>query len=99
MPYDWNFVTVPQTGAANRKMHYARGKGVGGTSQRNFSRRFTLRNCLPNAEMFEVIYQRPTSDSFDYWVNATDATDSPGWSWNDVYPVGLEGWAHSFHWT
>lgn len=38
VPYDWNFVTVPQTGAANRKMHYARGKGIGGTSQRNFSK-------------------------------------------------------------
>ncbi|PVH75764.1 GMC oxidoreductase [Cadophora sp. DSE1049] len=33
---DWNFVTAPQAGAANRKIHYARGKCLGGTSARNF---------------------------------------------------------------
>ena len=37
MSYDWNFVTTPQTGAGNRAIHYARGKGIGGSSQRNFS--------------------------------------------------------------
>ncbi|KIM79504.1 GMC oxidoreductase [Piloderma croceum F 1598] len=72
--YDWNFVTIPQTGAANRKMHYARGKGIGGTLQHNF-----------------MIYQRPTSDSFSYWINATNGTDFlPGWSWNDVYPYFIK---------
>ncbi|KAH6715052.1 GMC oxidoreductase [Leptodontidium sp. MPI-SDFR-AT-0119] len=33
---DWNFVTAPQAGAANRKIHYARGKCLGGSSARNF---------------------------------------------------------------
>ncbi|KAM0271681.1 hypothetical protein ACHAQH_008967 [Verticillium albo-atrum] len=33
---DWNFVTQPQAGAANRKIHYARGKCLGGSSARNF---------------------------------------------------------------
>jgi choline dehydrogenase len=28
---DWNFVTTPQKGANNRKIHYARGKCLGGT--------------------------------------------------------------------
>jgi hypothetical protein len=28
---DWGFVTTPQPGARNRKMHYARGKCLGGT--------------------------------------------------------------------
>lgn len=28
---DWNFVTQPQEGGANRKIHYARGKCIGGT--------------------------------------------------------------------
>jgi choline dehydrogenase len=28
---DWNFVTVPQKGANNRQLHYARGKCLGGT--------------------------------------------------------------------
>jgi choline dehydrogenase len=28
---DWNFVTAPQEGANNRKIHYARGKCLGGT--------------------------------------------------------------------
>ncbi|KXX79350.1 Versicolorin B synthase [Madurella mycetomatis] len=33
---DWNFVTEPQIGANNRKIHYARGKCLGGSSARNF---------------------------------------------------------------
>lgn len=33
---DWGFVTVPQTGAANRTVHYARGKTLGGSSARNY---------------------------------------------------------------
>jgi GMC oxidoreductase len=28
---DWGFVTTPQAGARNRKLHYARGKCLGGT--------------------------------------------------------------------
>ena len=28
---DWNFVTAPQKGANNRRLHYARGKCLGGT--------------------------------------------------------------------
>ncbi|OCL09667.1 GMC oxidoreductase [Glonium stellatum] len=32
---DWNFVTTPQTGAANRKIRYARGKTLGGSSGRH----------------------------------------------------------------
>jgi hypothetical protein len=52
--------------------------------------RTPVRTCAVMTDEFEVIYQRPTSDSFDYWINATNGTDvSPGWSWNDVYPVGL----------
>lgn len=34
--FDWNFVTVPQAGANNRRLHYARGKTLGGSSARNF---------------------------------------------------------------
>lgn len=33
---DWNFYTTPQAGAGNRKIHYARGKALGGSSARNF---------------------------------------------------------------
>lgn len=33
---DWNFVTVPQTGAGDRNVAYCRGKCLGGTSARNF---------------------------------------------------------------
>ncbi|KAF6823861.1 versicolorin b synthase [Colletotrichum plurivorum] len=33
---DWNFVTQPQTGANGRRIHYARGKCLGGSSARNF---------------------------------------------------------------
>ncbi|SCZ92608.1 BZ3500_MvSof-1268-A1-R1_Chr5-2g08026 [Microbotryum saponariae] len=33
---DWGPVTEPQRGAANRQLHYARGKGVGGSSIKNF---------------------------------------------------------------
>lgn len=33
---DWGFVTIPQVGAANRKIHYARDKCLGGTSGRSF---------------------------------------------------------------
>jgi choline dehydrogenase-like flavoprotein len=33
---DWGFVTQPQTGANGRKIRYARGKCLGGTSARNF---------------------------------------------------------------
>ncbi|KAK4058600.1 hypothetical protein OIO90_000044 [Microbotryomycetes sp. JL221] len=68
---DWGFVTEPQAGAANRRIHYARGKGIGGSSLKNF-----------------MIYQRPTSDSFDSWEAATRGQPggSPGWSWRDVYP-------------
>jgi choline dehydrogenase-like flavoprotein len=34
---DWDFVTVPQRGANNRKIHYARGKCLGGTNVAPFS--------------------------------------------------------------
>ncbi|PLW06482.1 hypothetical protein PCANC_26569 [Puccinia coronata f. sp. avenae] len=33
---DWKFQTTPQSGANNRKVRYARGKTIGGTSARNF---------------------------------------------------------------
>ncbi|KAL8665985.1 MAG: hypothetical protein Q9168_007580 [Polycauliona sp. 1 TL-2023] len=33
---DWGFVTVPQKGVDNRRLHYTRGKTVGGTSARNW---------------------------------------------------------------
>ncbi|KAF2140428.1 GMC oxidoreductase [Aplosporella prunicola CBS 121167] len=33
---DWGFVTEPQSGANNRKVHYARGKALGGSSALNF---------------------------------------------------------------
>ncbi|KAL8667883.1 MAG: hypothetical protein Q9202_000348 [Teloschistes flavicans] len=33
---DWGLVTVPQAGANNRRMHYARGKTLGGSSARHF---------------------------------------------------------------
>lgn len=33
---DWNFSTTPQAGANNRKVRYARGKTIGGSSARNF---------------------------------------------------------------
>lgn len=33
---DWDFVTVPQTGAGNRNVAYCRGRCLGGTSARNF---------------------------------------------------------------
>ncbi|GAM90035.1 hypothetical protein ANO11243_080750 [Dothideomycetidae sp. 11243] len=33
---DWGFVTQPQAGADRRKLHYARGKCLGGSSARNF---------------------------------------------------------------
>ncbi|KAI4258800.1 MAG: hypothetical protein L6R42_004894 [Xanthoria sp. 1 TBL-2021] len=33
---DWGFVTVPQAGANGRRMHYARGKTLGGSSARYY---------------------------------------------------------------
>ncbi|KAL2848340.1 hypothetical protein BJX68DRAFT_267781 [Aspergillus pseudodeflectus] len=33
---DWGFVTTPQTHAAGREIHFARGKGLGGSSGFNF---------------------------------------------------------------
>ncbi|KAK4547098.1 hypothetical protein LTR36_001319 [Oleoguttula mirabilis] len=33
---DWNFVTVPQAGAGGRRIPYARGKTLGGSSARNY---------------------------------------------------------------
>ncbi|KAI4258501.1 MAG: hypothetical protein L6R42_005058 [Xanthoria sp. 1 TBL-2021] len=33
---DWGFVTVPQAGANGPRMHYARGKTLGGSSARNY---------------------------------------------------------------
>lgn len=33
---DWGFITEPQSGADNRKIHYARGKCLGGSSALNF---------------------------------------------------------------
>ncbi|KAF2151621.1 GMC oxidoreductase [Myriangium duriaei CBS 260.36] len=33
---DWSFVTQPQAGANQRKLHFARGKCLGGSSARNF---------------------------------------------------------------
>lgn len=32
---DWNFMTTPQAGALGRKIHYARGYCLGGSSARN----------------------------------------------------------------
>ncbi|KAK5658904.1 hypothetical protein OQA88_1718 [Cercophora sp. LCS_1] len=44
---DWNFVTAPQAGANNRKIHYARGKCLGGSLARNFMiyQRGTAQSC------------------------------------------------------
>ena len=33
---DWGFVTTPQTGLGGRKLSYARGKTLGGSSARNY---------------------------------------------------------------
>ncbi|KAI0122231.1 putative GMC oxidoreductase [Daldinia grandis] len=33
---DWGYMTAPQTGANNDSIHYARGKGLGGCSSRNY---------------------------------------------------------------
>lgn len=33
---DWGFATTPQVGSANRSLHYARGKTLGGSSARNY---------------------------------------------------------------
>ncbi|KAL8766876.1 MAG: hypothetical protein Q9209_006472 [Squamulea sp. 1 TL-2023] len=33
---DWGFVTQPQLGVDNRRLHYTRGKTLGGTSARNY---------------------------------------------------------------
>jgi choline dehydrogenase len=33
---DWGFATTPQIGTANRTLHYARGKTLGGSSARNY---------------------------------------------------------------
>ncbi|KAF1952272.1 alcohol oxidase [Byssothecium circinans] len=33
---DWGFVTTPQAGLNDRKLHYARGKTLGGSSARNY---------------------------------------------------------------
>lgn len=33
---DWGFVTAPMAGFNGRKIHYARGKTLGGTSARNY---------------------------------------------------------------
>ena len=33
---DWGFVTQPQTGVDNRRLHYTRGKILGGTSGTNY---------------------------------------------------------------
>lgn len=35
-PADWGFMTAPQAGANNRRMHFAQGKAVGGSSVLNF---------------------------------------------------------------
>lgn len=35
-PYDWKFVTEPQSGLKGRKLAYPRGKVLGGTSALNF---------------------------------------------------------------
>ncbi|SJX63486.1 related to versicolorin b synthase [Sporisorium reilianum f. sp. reilianum] len=35
-PIDWNFLTEGEPGYDNRKVHYARGKCIGGSSARNF---------------------------------------------------------------
>lgn len=33
---DWRFVTTPQPGDGNQSLHYIRGKGLGGSSSRNY---------------------------------------------------------------
>lgn len=33
---DWGFATTPQSGVGNRRLHYARGKTLGGSSARNY---------------------------------------------------------------
>ncbi|KAN0065088.1 hypothetical protein ACQY0O_001584 [Thecaphora frezii] len=59
---DWGFYTAPQQGAAGRKVHFARGKCLGGSSARNF-----------------MIYQRPTAQSHQTWV---DLTGDSSWSFD-----------------
>lgn len=33
---DWNYITEPQKGAGGRRLLYSRGKGIGGSSLKNF---------------------------------------------------------------
>ncbi|KAL4949246.1 hypothetical protein BDW69DRAFT_198245 [Aspergillus filifer] len=35
-PADWDFITAPQAGANGRRVHFSRGKALGGTSALNF---------------------------------------------------------------
>ncbi|KAL8276383.1 hypothetical protein RQP46_011228 [Phenoliferia psychrophenolica] len=46
---DWGFQTVPQKGANNRRVHFTRGKGLGGTTQKNF-----MLYQRPNADAFDL---------------------------------------------
>ncbi|CAD6939731.1 unnamed protein product [Tilletia controversa] len=64
---DWGIVTVPQAGANNRKIRYARGKTLGGSSARNF-----MIYQRPNVGSMSM-WQTLTGDkSWGFWARFND---------------------------
>ncbi|KAL8846300.1 MAG: hypothetical protein Q9221_008598, partial [Calogaya cf. arnoldii] len=58
---DWGFVTVPQKGVDGRRLHYTRGKTVGGTSARNW-----LYYQRPNAGSLDKWADLAGDDSYKF---------------------------------
>lgn len=58
---DWGFVTEPQKGLDGRRLHYTRGKTVGGTSARNY-----LYYIRPSAGSLDIWSRKVGDDSYKF---------------------------------
>lgn len=81
---DWEFVTTPQTGCADRVIHYARGKTLGGSSGmiNHISQVFQKPLIFISARNF-MVYQRPTKDSLQMWA---DEVGDNSYTWDNFLP-------------
>ncbi|KAL8799140.1 MAG: hypothetical protein Q9182_006115 [Xanthomendoza sp. 2 TL-2023] len=72
---DWSFVTVPQAGADDRRLHYARGKTLGGSSARNFM--YYHRQTVGSAQKWADETRDPTytfANMLPYYMKSVNYT-------------------------
>ncbi|KAF6237754.1 hypothetical protein HO173_003955 [Letharia columbiana] len=87
---DWGFLTQPQAGCNNRKLHYARGKTLGGSSARNFMFYQRQVSCIESIAFTNRC--RPTVGAMQRW---SDDVSDPSYTFANLLPF----YKKSVHYT